>query len=709
MLLVLVLALPIQVKAGPMDAFRANFASIHADLEFTSTAGFIHFPRDGAKRTLLWPEDLAVADDKSKSVIGRWTCDGIAEYYDSRTPNDVVAAAKKAEPKHPEFITGYMPRLRFLCDPQFMITRVQEAPQLAAGLIPPDAKYGAFQMARGPFSWRLDSPFPRWFDANFRGVEPRRKASQLAGRPTEVEVYHKPIGGAWSQVEIHFDPAANYVPRLFRHVYYDPTMPVKLASVAIACVTESRACSSGGVVPTETRVACFSVPDFSTKYPAYDEDTVLVPEDAVELTGFHVTQFADLKGPARFAGTEGVVMISTPGGQTLAPESFNQSPTIATMKGLLGSSINTPPPAPMVVDLAERDRFKAPARRGPWPYLVGGAVVLLVLAFLYRWRRRASLLVLLLAFQCGCGRDSRPIPHLVASFAPAEVVYESNRQQSLTLNLKNDGNCPLLITGVEGGCTCRQIDNSSLPVKLARGKARGLPVKLQPSLNFSRQTFPITVHTDHGEIIAPASVLALPDHYFSPPSFTRDALVDDEAWGFELIYRAIYDPARPDRDGRLVIPAELAMEAIHRKEGKIGDAPDFAFRETTYRVKLKDRTPGLHKAVIGLSRGDRILAEVPVVWRRVSYLSSSPDRVLLGESRASRVFLRCPDEEIELTRVLSAPEGVTAVISSSRELAVRLTPNAPGVIDGAIEVATTARDRPPLRIPVVRYDPRHSG
>ncbi len=70
-----------------------------------------------------------------------------------------------------------------------------------------------------------------------------------------------------------------------------------------------------------------------------------------------------------------------------------------------------------------------------------------------------------------------------------------------------------------------------------------------------------------------------------------------------------------------------------------------------------------------------------------------------------RTFLRCPDDGVELTKILSVPAGIKAVVSSTRQVTVSLADNAPGVIDGVIEIGTTAEGRPPLRLPVVRYAP----
>ena len=125
--------------------------------------------------------------------------------------------------------------------------------------------------------------------------------------------------------------------------------------------------------------------------------------------------------------------------------------------------------------------------------------------------------------------------------------------------------------------------------------------------------------------------------------------------------------------------------------------------DTTYRLTLKEKTLGLKKVVIGLKAadGERLL-ELPVVWNRVPFLSSSPARAFVGPY-AVRVFLRCPDESVELTRVLSAPAGIKAVVSSTREVTVVCSAEAAAVVDGEIKVATTAESYPPLRIPVARF------
>ena len=120
-------------------------------------------------------------------------------------------------------------------------------------------------------------------------------------------------------------------------------------------------------------------------------------------------------------------------------------------------------------------------------------------------------------------------------------------------------------------------------------------------------------------------------------------------------------------------------------------------------MAVKGRSLGLHRDRIVLENknGEELLS-APVIWNRVTYLSCVPERVTLG-LRSSRVFLRCADEQVELETVASVPEGVKAVISSPRELTIRLTDDAPAIIEGVVEVETSDKAHGPLRVPVFRY------
>jgi hypothetical protein len=137
----------------------------------------------------------------------------------------------------------------------------------------------------------------------------------------------------------------------------------------------------------------------------------------------------------------------------------------------------------------------------------------------------------------------------------------------------------------------------------------------------------------------------------------------------------------------------------------VGFAPELTYTDTTYRLILHDRQCGLIRDVVELVDGDgRRIQEVPVSWQRTPFLSYVPSRVIL-HSHPVHVRLRCPDERVKLTRIRSTPQGVEARLESPREMTVALTDVAPGIVDGEIELETSARGQPPLRVHVVRYAP----
>jgi hypothetical protein len=99
-----------------------------------------------------------------------------------------------------------------------------------------------------------------------------------------------------------------------------------------------------------------------------------------------------------------------------------------------------------------------------------------------------------------------------------------------------------------------------------------------------------------------------------------------------------------------------------------------------------------------------VIEELPVTWNRVPFLACVPPRLTLG-TRQQRVFLCCPDREVELIKVLKVPTGLVVTITAPRELTVDLGEDVPDVLEGTIEVETSAHDHRLLRIPVVRYQP----
>ena len=80
-----------QLKNEPLDAYRANFAAIRAELSFDYVEGPLK--NSGAA---LWKGGRAeLVENCDTRVVGRWACDGKTEYYHfSSTPEILERAAK---------------------------------------------------------------------------------------------------------------------------------------------------------------------------------------------------------------------------------------------------------------------------------------------------------------------------------------------------------------------------------------------------------------------------------------------------------------------------------------------------------------------------------------------------------------------------------------------------------------------------------------
>ena len=155
----------------------------------------------------------------------------------------------------------------------------------------------------------------------------------------------------------------------------------------------------------------------------------------------------------------------------------------------------------------------------------------------------------------------------------------------------------------------------------------------------------------------------------------------------------------------MVVPSDFLVKEVGRREGQVHGARGYSYRDTTYKLVLANRQMGLRNAELRLMEtGQEPLAKSRLSWKRVPYVSPVPDRVSLPKGPI-RVFLRCPDDGVELTRVITTAVGVKAIISSPRQLTLSPDEGYQGTIDGVVEVETTAVGHPPLRVPVVRYVP----
>lgn len=705
MMYAMTLVVIVAVEPGPLDAFRANGAATRVRLGIEHTAGSL--PQDEFSEERVWKGELGFIKDDRLTITGRWACDGTAEYYLSSKQGQEDQSRRPGSAGGGTGINAYREQLLF--DGEMTIRRDEQSNRVVVMLTDePSLPQGI-----GPYLWDIVNPFPLILKKQFPEHRPKRFTATRNGHPTEAEIYYRDQSDGWHQLEVYYDIDSGYVPRFVRLVKYSKSQD--LGYVRSTYIVSMRSCVAGGFVPTEWFSVFHMVPGFVKKYPDYTTETEIKPRGSISIDRFRVTDFADLDGPVRLEDDKGVAILSSFGGQVSAKGLANRM-TIANVRGALGGKLRIKAgPVMPHLDAGELAGMTHPTRMRWMPYAIAIAITT-ALAMLFGWRlrRRWSATSILLAMPLigswGCGVASKPVVHVTGSFVETQVIHEPNAMIPLELILKNDGNQAVRITQVDGGCSCRRVDQSPLPTTIKPGKALKLGLTMVGGKQFEPLNVMFTLDTDQGRLTVPSLIYTMPSQHVSPESPTNDSLVGEQAWDFELVHRAVFrradsrpasppGPASPDGTFRIVKQSA--------RGGVVNGAPGFGFEDTQYKVTLLDRSFGLRKAVIDVGKPDgpgRL--EVPVTWRRSPFLSSVPDRVVFG-SRPVRTFLRCPDQGVELTAVLDAPEGVKAAISGPREVTLTLSEDAPGIIRGDVRVKTTASGSGLnlLVIPVVRYKP----
>ncbi len=725
--------LTLALDPGPLDAFRANYASIKVDIRYNYTEGVADPEIVGRLWRLKAPEYDAEPDygERTKQrgytkdeVAGRWGCDGTVEYFDFATPDLILSRMASKN------VRGVFRATELLCGESILAGHLYKNQGTTPYIIIWDSNKPPAVRLNGtsPFLWWMLS-FPDHIEHYAAGTAPKRRTAMCDGHPVEVEIYeHEPARapGVLERIEISYDPVIGYLPRYARGVFTSKSNDE--AAIAEMYLINARRCSAGGFVPTEWYATSYPVSAFSKRYPNYDDETALEPSERIQLEHFHVTDFKDLSAPLALSRLEGVKGILANGHVVAKFVQGTRSLGMDELKSLAHKHLTNPTRAPSLVNLgtastrgigppsldkAELNEYSNQSRPR-WRWAIGGALLVVVIGvgamLILRGRAmsRATVPLILCCWTSGCAQRAQPpVVSLKAAFAQSHVLLDTKAPfPPLELVVRNEGNEAIRLRAADGGCSCRKIDQSKFPALLQPKATLSLKTVVSPGIQPNWHNFVMTFETDRGRLSAAVPLLVLPIHQIDPSSFFTTLQEGQRTdWRFDLVHRTVFRVGGPKQNARLEVPPEFTMTRIGSYSEPVNQAPELQFEDTTYRITLRDNRLGTNKTTLTLRGPEgQILAEAPITWQRVPFLATSPDRITLGE-RPIRTFLRCPDEHVELTRVIEKPAGIRAVVSSLRELTVLLDDGAPAVINGQIVVETTAHGRPPLRIPIVRYAP----
>jgi hypothetical protein len=704
---------------GPNDAFLSNYASLKVQVDYTFT------PYEGSVESLdrlrSWkPGEIGYLKAEDGLLSIRWACGDATEYLacesdisgpkNDSSSGEAYQKASAASGTPTRSVTT-VPRTQIAFEALYN-GEVQAEHRLRAWDIQVHvpAEPAMFLSGRGPFCWwgtfRFADCITPWFPKARRVDHPL----EVHGYKVICSVYQEEFEpGMWARLEIWYDPSINYVPRYVRHL--------AVADGRVQCreifVRETYTSQEGGFVPTDL----FET-DFVGTPPALVASSQLIT-DSIHPTGrivmgrLKAIRAGRLDGEVGLERLEGSKRIVAIGGSVPLPISNSKRLTIKTMEHLLGRNLRNPMPASLLtLDQAELDELGTLPRGGWSPLWLAFLVLPLIVVAGLVVRRgkagvRAIILILtlcLLGVPAGCVKRPPSPADLAVTLEGSPVLYDPLKGTvSLTMNAYNRGSVPIKIITVDGGCACRKVDQSQFPVVHSPGATLRIPVTVTTPSDVSDVTYKFQFQTDAGLWETVASVLMLPTQTVSPRTLASPVLVESEDWEFDLTYRRIFQSTSTADAAELVYPKQFNGTRVGTNSGAVARAPGYMFEDTTYRVKLLNRDEGTFKEVFRVKRADdKGDLEVPAVWNRVSFLSPSPAKAYLG-TRTARIFLRCPDETVELTRVASTPKGVRAVVSSPREVSISLKEDAPFVLDDILTVETTLKSHPPLKIPVIRF------
>jgi hypothetical protein len=203
-----------QVSPGPLDAFRANFASIRADVDYKYEFG--NADSRTAENGRLWKgEVIGFVETRTAAVNGRWSYDGIVERYEGRAPDDVLQEARK--------LRGNGETKPVLTEPFELIFDGERAafhrikgestdPRSHILMFQNNREPGWISNSGGPFYWWGKNRFPMVIESESKDARLDRAEALVNGFRTEVEIYSQTKPHLKS-LEIYFDPSIGYIPR----------------------------------------------------------------------------------------------------------------------------------------------------------------------------------------------------------------------------------------------------------------------------------------------------------------------------------------------------------------------------------------------------------------------------------------------------------------------------------------------------------------
>jgi len=377
----------------------------------------------------------------------------------------------------------------------------------------------------GPFAWWL-VPFNQVIEVEYSRQPGRTEKRHYGKELYNYLQYVEPVGETRNVLDVFCDPSWNFVPRYARISMFDAKNDIFVAKDVV--ITKVQQCKAGGFFPTEWFDRFFSVRKFSSKYGRNYDSFAVQGEGKIKLGHFKVESYSDITTPVSLSIDASPRPIGGLGGFVVNDQS---RPTLADLTSHLGKKIDQNPSG-LKLNSINPEKETQKSYRSSRIGLVGFGVVSLVSfsVLMFRLKLRTKQLLLLWPLLClaGCDRTTNstvgqpgPLPKLTVVFDPA-IVFCKAQDKSLesSIVVKNFDTKPIIIYEIDGGCSCRNVEKSSLPITIDTNGHKQLGIKLSRKEDYQDQHIQFSLSTSKGKVTFVSGLTIIPEVKIIPENIS---------------------------------------------------------------------------------------------------------------------------------------------------------------------------------------------
>ena len=207
----LVFAVIAQARPGPMDALRANLASVKVEVSFECRYYQMEDISDLVRRLEQFAPGPGLADEPTYVLKGRWGHDGVCEHYVIRlTGGSRLVSQQEGD--------GPVPSCEAIYDGETFVYHLLKRGERTVHIT---TLADSFPFALvGPLTFNVPGNFAATQQLMSKNAEVSLRSGIKYGRALDIEIYKKAKDQFEARREIAYDPSLAYLPRFFRSIAF---------------------------------------------------------------------------------------------------------------------------------------------------------------------------------------------------------------------------------------------------------------------------------------------------------------------------------------------------------------------------------------------------------------------------------------------------------------------------------------------------------